>query len=77
MSIKNRWHFDDSNRRYYRNEDGSKIPEEQCLCFAHKPSECCCDCTSWGGYTEISDYFEELTDAEVLKWKHYDERAYE
>jgi len=50
MSIKNGYHYDDDNRRYYRNEDGSKIPKEQCLCFAHEPSECCCACTSWGSY---------------------------
>jgi len=62
MSIKNGYHYDDSNRRYYRNEDGSKIPEEQCLCFAHEPSECNCDCTSWGNYREdegYEDYLEE------------------
>lgn len=47
MSIKNGWHYDDFNQRYYRNEDGSKVPEEQCLCFAHTSNECCCDCTSW------------------------------
>ena len=50
MSIKNGYHYSDDHRRYYRNEDGSKIPESICLCFAHEPSECCCDCTSWGDY---------------------------
>ena len=56
MSIKNGYHFDDFHKRYYRNEDGSRIPEEQCLCFAHEPSECCCDCTSWGNYREDEGY---------------------
>lgn len=50
MSIKNGYHYSDEHRRYYRNEDGSKIPESVCLCFAHEPSECCCDCT-WDNYT--------------------------
>ena len=50
MSIKNGYHYDDFNRRYYRNEDGSKIPHEQCLCAARSPGECCGDCTSWGNY---------------------------
>ena len=56
MSIKNGYHFDDSNRRYYRNEEGSRIPEEICLCFAHEPSECNCDCTSWNIYSENEGY---------------------
>ena len=47
MSIKNGHHYDDFNRKYYRNEDGSKVPEVICMCAAHEPSECCCDCTSW------------------------------
>ena len=50
MSIKNGYHYSDEHRRYYRNEDGSKIPESVCLCFAHEPSECCCDCTGWDNY---------------------------
>ena len=78
MSIKNGYHFDDFNRRYYRNEDGSKIPQEQCLCSAYEPSECCCDCTSW--HTVGSEYtgeVEVMTEAELLKYKIYDERAYE
>lgn len=44
MSIKNHFHYDDYNRRYYRDENGDKIPEYICLCAAHEPSECCCDC---------------------------------
>ena len=56
MSIKNGWHYDDFNRRYYRNEDGSRIPEEICLCFAHELSECCCDCTIWNIYSENEGY---------------------
>jgi len=24
--------------------------------FAHEPSECCCDCTSWGNYREYEGY---------------------
>jgi len=48
MSIKSGWHYDDLNQRYYREESGDKIPSEQCLCAAHEPSECVCDCTSWG-----------------------------
>jgi len=64
MSIKNGYHYDDFNKRYYRDEDGSTIPEEVCLCFAHEPSECCCDCTSWDNYREDEGYddYEERTE---------------
>ena len=59
MSIKNGFHYDDYNRRYYRDAEGSKIEESICLCAAHELSECCCDCTSWGG--EVSeDWLEQL-----------------
>jgi len=52
MSIRSGWHYDDLNRRYYREENGDKIPSTQCLCAAHEPSECVCDCTSWGNYRD-------------------------
>lgn len=55
MSIKNGYHYDDFNKRYYRNEDGSKIPQEQCLCLAYEPSECVCDCTSWNNHIYHDD----------------------
>jgi len=77
MSIKSGWHYDDLNIRYYREENGDKIHSEQCLCAAYEPSECMCDCTSWNGYTEISDYFEELTEKEIMDCEIYDERALE
>ena len=57
MSIKNGYHYDDDNKRYYRNEDGSKIPESICLCFAFEPSECMCDCTSWNNYAYLDDVY--------------------
>ena len=55
MSIKNGYHYDDFNKRYYRYEDGIKIPEQICLCFAREPSECTCDCTSWNNYVYTDD----------------------
>ena len=77
MSIKNGYHYSDDYRRYYRNEDGSKIPEFVCLCFAHEPSECCCDCTGWGnhGYNDDVECHDPLTSYEI--WKQTDEKAYE
>lgn len=56
MSIKNGFHYDDYNRRYYRDKNGNKIEESICLCAAHEPSECCCDCTSWVD----QDYLDQL-----------------
>lgn len=67
MSIKNGFHFDDYNRRYYRDENNQKIPEHICLCYAHEPSECCCDCTSW----DLSMYNEDDYDEweEQIEWQ--------
>jgi len=59
MSIRSGWHYEDLNRRYYREENGDKIPSEQCLCAALEPSECACDCTSWGTYRDDFDCYEE------------------
>ncbi len=50
MSIKDGFHYDDYNDCFYLDEQGEKIEEGVCLCYAHEPSECSCDCTSWGGY---------------------------
>ena len=47
MSIKNGFHFNDLLKGYYIDAEGNKYPEYVCLCAAHDPSECCCDCTSW------------------------------
>lgn len=55
MSIRNGYHYNDERKEYYFDELGNKIPEQVCLCFAYEPSECCCDCTSWGNYSD-SDY---------------------
>lgn len=73
MSIKNGYHYSDEKGRYYRNEDGSKIPESTCLCFAYEPSGCMCACTGWDVYKE--DYAVPLTSYEI--WKQTDETAYE
>lgn len=67
MSIKNGFHYDDYNRRYYRDADGDKIEESVCLCYAQKSSECCCDCTSW-----VSDEW-----LEQLEWEKHKEEDYE
>lgn len=66
MSIKKGFHYDDYNRRYYRDENGDKIPEDVCLCAAHEPSECCCDCTSWTD----RDYLEQL------EWEEHREETW-
>ena len=63
MSIKNGFHYDDYNRRYYRDAEGDKIPEDICLCYANEPSECCCDCTSWEDYV-YDDYDEDAEENE-------------
>ncbi len=55
MSIKKGYHYNDSLRKYYREDDGSKIPEQVCLCAAKEPTECCCDCTSWNDDEEYYD----------------------
>ena len=47
MSIKNGYHYNDRERKYFRFENGNKIPEYVCLCFAHEYSDCVCDCTNW------------------------------
>jgi len=44
MSIKNGYHYNDKERKYYRFENGKKIPEYVCLCFAHEYSDCVYDC---------------------------------
>lgn len=72
MSIKNGYHYDDYNRRYYRDENGNKIEESVCLCAAHEPGECCCDCTNWGDYVydEIDpDYLAQL------EWEEHQEET--
>ena len=66
MSIKNGFHYNDYNRRYYRDENGDKIPEYICLCAAHEPSECSCDCTSW----EDTDYLDQL------EWEEHREETW-
>lgn len=69
MSIKNGFHYDDYKRRYYRDEDGDKIPENVCLCYAKEPGECCCDCTSWDDY--VYDDWEEQEE-----WEKHREETY-
>ena len=66
MSIRKGFHYDDYEHRYYRDEQGNKIPEDICLCFAFEPSECSCDCTSWvdEGYLE------------QLEWQEHQEESY-
>ena len=36
-------------------ELGNMIPIQCCLCFAHTPSECCCDTDSWQNYRYDDD----------------------
>jgi hypothetical protein len=55
MSIKNGYHYDDKNKRYYRNENEDRIPSYVCLCNAYEPSECVCDCTSWDDFEYHDD----------------------
>lgn len=37
-------------------ENGYLIPISICLCFAYRPSECCCDTDSWANYCWEDDY---------------------
>jgi hypothetical protein len=36
-------------------ESGDPIPISICLCFAHAPSECCCETTGWDNYRYWDD----------------------
>lgn len=57
MSIRDDYHYDDYNDCFYLDEQGNKIPENICLCFARVPSECSCDCTSWTDLDcDLEDY---------------------
>ena len=49
------YHYNSETKRYIREEDGSMIPAEVCLCFAREPTECCCGCTSWENYKYDED----------------------
>ena len=37
-------------------EKGNMIPLRYCICYAYKPSECCCRTTSWDNYKYDDDY---------------------
>lgn len=58
MSIKNGFHFNDLVNNYYLDTEGNKYPEYVCLCAAHEPSECCCDCTNWNSTSWIEDDYD-------------------
>ena len=56
LVIKNGWHYDAGSKQYVLDEQGKKIPEDVCLCYAREPTECCCGCTSWGNYHYWDEY---------------------
>lgn len=74
MSIKKGFHYDDYNRRYYRDENGDRIPDDICLCAAKEPGECSCDCTSWSNYI-YEDLDQDYLDQ--LEWEEHREETWE
>lgn len=60
--------------RYILDENGNKIPLEICICYAREPSECGCNCNSWGDYHYDDDddgWYEE-----EMKWIEHREMSY-
>lgn len=49
--------------RHILDENGNKIPLRICICYAREPSECGCNCNSWGDYRYDDDgwYEEEMS----------------
>lgn len=50
------YHWDSNRNDWYYDEQGERIPLSVCLCAAREPSECGCDCNSWGNYKDWSDF---------------------
>lgn len=48
--------YSEEHGQFLLDENNKMIPEHVCICYARKPSECCCTCSSWDNYSYDDDY---------------------